>query len=186
MLNKDYYKEIYDFIDQGIIIFDKKSKSIEYSNNQLLAYLNTKIETIDFEYCNAIVGILLKKFEKNINHESKIIFTALDDNMSKELLRKGPMIIFTWMNKENWPTTYVSANIEEVFGYSVEEFIEGDLLYSDIIFYKDLEKVGKEVKEAIDENKYFFYHEPYRITCKNGETIWVSDFTVLIKNHNGE
>ena len=186
MLEKKYYENIYGFINQGIIIFDKNSGLVEYMNAEILEYLNSSKESINFDLCLVLEGVLLKKTEITINMENKIIFTTIDNNMSKELLRKGPMVIFTWLNKESWPTTYVSENIEEIFGYSVNDFLQGNVLYSNIIHEEDLERVSKEVEGAIKNDKEFFYHEPYRLICKDGHYIWISDFTVLIKDHEGK
>lgn len=186
MLEKKYYENFYRFINQGIIIFDKNSKLVEYANNQLFDYLNFTKENIDFNICLAFEGVLLKKSEMVVHEKDKVIFTTIEDNKSKKLLKKGPMVIFTWLNKENWPTTYVSENIKEILGYTTNEFLEGELFYSDIIHTEDLNRVSKEVEDAVNKDKEFFHHEPYRLRCKDGHFIWISDFTVLIKDYKGK
>lgn len=186
MLERSYYENFYHFVNQGIIVFDKKSKSIEYANNQLFNQLKLTEKNIDFDLCLSFENILLKKSEMTVKEEAKVIFATIDDNKSKKLLKKGPMVIFTWLNKGNWPTTYVSENIKNILGYTSSTFISGDLLYSDIIHAEDLKRVSKEVEDAVNNEKEFFYHEPYRLKCKDGHFIWISDFTVLIKDNKGK
>jgi|GEM_PF-6793969 len=186
MLKKDYYKNIYGFIHQGIIVFDENNKEVEYVNNEFITYLSFNEKDIDFNLCEKLEGVFLERSKVVIQGQVKIVFILLNDNISKKLLKKGPMVIFTWMNKKNWPTTFVSENVKRILGYSVEDFTEGNIFYSDIIYAEDLDRVSKEVENAIKNDKELFYHEPYRLISKKGNLIWVSDFTVVIKNYANE
>lgn len=54
---------------------------------------------------------------------------------ANEHLREASMIIsrsrsmtFLWSNREGWPVEYVSDNVENVLGYTAEEFLTGPIL----------------------------------------------------------
>jgi len=98
-----------------------------------------------------------------------------------------PIVIFKWKNEESWPVAYVSENVKEMLGYSVEEFTTGEIKYIDIINNKDLRVVAREVLEASnDRSKSFLIHEPYRLIRKDGKEIWVEDRTYLERDENGD
>lgn len=48
---------------------------------------------------------LLKKAERELRQE-------------QQLFNAGPTVIFRWKAAEGWPVEYVSANVQEVFGYT--------------------------------------------------------------------
>lgn len=96
-----------------------------------------------------------------------------------ELFEEGPIVIFQWRNEPNWPVNFVSDNVEELTGYTSEEWLEQKVKYSDIIHPEDLPKVEKEVKLYSYELKQKRWkHKPYRLIKKNGEEIWVQDYTI--------
>ena len=98
----------------------------------------------------------------------------------------GPVVFFKWRNEEGWPVEYVSPNVIEVFGYSVEELTSGELSYAGLILSDDLNRVADEVAgiDKIDIDS--FAHLPYRIKRKDGEIIWIDDHTTVLRNKNGE
>ena len=100
------------------------------------------------------------------------------------LFDKGDSVLFKWKNEENWPVEYVSENIKRLTGYSKEEFINNDVIYSQIIIREDLNKVVSEVTTAVKDYVDFFKHEPYRIRTKEGKERWVLDYSVLLKEDN--
>jgi len=88
---------------------------------------------------------------------------------------------------EAWPVEFVSNNVENVLGYSVEEFMSGKVLFSHIIYKKDLERVIKEVEiNSKNPNIQSFNHEPYRVVTKNGKIIWLDDKTQIIRDNTGK
>lgn len=186
MLNNKYYKKMFGFLDQGIAIFDDASKKLEYINDEFFRHLNLKSETIDYKLCEELNDDILKKTIVSIKNTNKIVFSISDYSNSKELLRNGPMVIFNWLNKDKWPTSYVSENVQRILGYTVDEFVNGKIFYSEIIHEDDLNRVISEVNYAINNDLKLFYHEPYRLIQANGNEIWVSDFTIVIRDENDQ
>ncbi|WP_269851183.1 PAS domain-containing protein [Methanosarcina horonobensis] len=90
--------------------------------------------------------------------------------MAKELIsviNKVPVTVFLWRPEKYWPAEFVSENVKQ-FGYTVEEFTSGKLLYGNIVHPDDLERVERELSRRIEED-YVDFSQEYRILTKSGE-----------------
>jgi PAS domain S-box-containing protein len=129
----------------------------------------------------------------------KIVFTGRDITKRKELEQKlknsyeiinnSRVVAFLWKSdKENgWPVEYVSNNVVDIFGYTVDDFNDNKLSYADIIHPDDINRVKSEVETYSDDpDRLKFQHKPYRIITKTGNIRWVDDRTTIIKNDSGE
>lgn len=105
---------------------------------------------------------------------------------AQNLFFTGPVVMFKWRNSDDLPVDYVSPNVTEIFGYTVDDFCTGKVLYADIIAMPDFEQVLVEVKKAEDENIWAYDHSPYRIISKNGSEHLIQDHTVVVRNHKDE
>ncbi len=103
-----------------------------------------------------------------------------------EIINASPVVAFRWQNSPGWPVEFVSANVENLFGYSAADFLDGRIRYTDVIAGEDLARVCEEVeKYSADPGCVNFAHEPYRITCRDGGTRWVSDHTHIRRDADG-
>ena len=77
----------------------------------------------------------------------------------ENIIDHSPVIAFLWTAdntpEEKWPVEYVSANVTQL-GYTVEDFISGRLLYADIVYGEDLERVELSLEKSRVEGKSFF------------------------------
>ncbi len=106
--------------------------------------------------------------------------------MAKELIsviNKVPVTVFLWRPEKYWPAEFVSENIKQ-FGYTVEEFTSGKLLYGNIVYPDDLERVERELSRRIEED-YVDFSQEYRILTKSGEVRWVDERTFIEADENG-
>ncbi|AKB28036.1 Sensory transduction histidine kinase [Methanosarcina siciliae C2J] len=106
--------------------------------------------------------------------------------MAKELIsviNKVPVTVFLWRPEKYWPAEFVSENIKH-FGYTVEEFTSGKLLYGNIVHPDDLERVERELSRRIEED-YVDFSQEYRILTKSGEVRWVDERTFIEADENG-
>ncbi|NPE31022.1 PAS domain-containing protein [Methanococcoides sp. SA1] len=105
----------------------------------------------------------------------------------ENIIDHSPVIAFLWTAdntpEEKWPVEYVSANVTQL-GYTVEDFISGRLLYADIIYGEDLERVERSLEKSRVEGKSFFDQE-YRIVLESGDIRWVDERTYLQRDENG-
>jgi PAS domain S-box-containing protein len=105
---------------------------------------------------------------------------------ANNIINRSPAVAFLWKNAEGWPVEFVSDNVNELFGYTAEEFTSGKITYAKTVHPDDLERVGKEVAAYIEEkDRKEFTHKPYRIICKNGEVKWLDDMTFIRRDEEG-
>ena len=97
----------------------------------------------------------------------------------------GDPVLFKWKNDDNWSVQYVSSNVEKLFGYTKEEFLNSKVLYGDCVFDDDRARVMDEVEKGSENKDNFFKHDPYRIVTKDGKVKWVLDRTVVDTSPKG-
>ncbi len=103
----------------------------------------------------------------------------------RKMFIAGPVVVFQWRNAEGWPVEYVSPNINEVCGFSVEELTSGEVSYAELIPSEDRERVANEVATNSQSGAESFTHQPYRIVRKDGTRIWIDDYTTILRNEHG-
>lgn len=145
--------------------------------------------TIDiFTSLNLIVGFggilhIMNHYiqEKNTlqNEGNKLLS---EQNTLLSLFDKGDSVLFKWKNENGWPVEYVSGNADKLLTYTVDDFISHRVTYASCIHQDDIPHVMEEVLEAIEENKDFFKHDPYRIITKDNQVKWVLDYTITEKD----
>ncbi len=102
------------------------------------------------------------------------------------IINKSPAVAFTWKNEEGWPVEYVSENVKKLFGYSTEDFLSRKIIYADCIYPDDLERVEQEVEDFSEERESEeFVHEPYRILTKDNDVKVVKDWTLIVRDFEG-
>ncbi|OQY05457.1 MAG: hypothetical protein B6I20_01230 [Bacteroidetes bacterium 4572_117] len=156
----------------GIIcVLDNKERHFTNEHFELLQQFKDLIEA-DLMIC-----------QHSIKKEEKINQQLIEE---RNIFTKGNVVVFKWVIGGKWPVEYVSQNVANVFGYSVEDFISKKINYLDIIHKEDLQRVANEVKAAQQKNTSNFEHKEYRIVHKNGNIVWLYDYTTVLKNNKGE
>ncbi|UGV41123.1 PAS domain-containing protein [Methanococcoides orientis] len=105
-------------------------------------------------------------------------------NTLESVINSSPVVVFLWRAEEDWPVEFVSKNID-MFGYSVEEFTSGELVYADIVHPEDIGRVRAGVSKST-EGGYSDFFQEYRILTRSGEVRWVDERTHLHHNSKGE
>lgn len=149
-----------------VISILKSVAKIEDSNE--LFYLESFVDITD-----------RKKAEQKIK---KLVDTLLQE---RSIFNKGPVVVFKWKNEQGWPVENVSSNLHEVFGYSTAELISGGISYEEMVYGEDLPELLNEVEINCDHGISNFTHKPYRLICRDGRVVWVSDSTSVIKDKHG-
>ncbi len=101
----------------------------------------------------------------------------------KYVINKSPAIAFLWKNMESWPAEFVSENVTQL-GYTVEDFISGNILYGDIIHKEDINTVKENLARSIREG-YNSFEMEYRIFTGKGEIRWVEERTFIKRDVTG-
>lgn len=104
------------------------------------------------------------------------------------IVNHSPVIAFLWKagsddEMELWPVEFVSDNITNL-GYSVDDFLLGNILYGNIINPEDLLDVQTELSDISREGGTVFFKE-YRIRTKSGDERWVEEQTFIQRNDEG-
>jgi PAS domain S-box-containing protein len=102
----------------------------------------------------------------------------------RTVVNNSPAVVFLWRNEVKWPSEFVSENVVQ-FGYTVEDFISGKILYGEIIHSDDLKRVEDSLKERIRRGGVDFNVE-YRIFTKAGDLRWVNERAFIQRNSDGE
>jgi PAS domain S-box-containing protein len=105
----------------------------------------------------------------------------------EELLRiinTSPAVAFLWRAEENWPVEMVSRNISQ-FGYTVDDFMSGRVLFSSIIHPDDLGRIGAEVAYNSAHNIEEFT-QVYQILGKDRTEYWIEDYTHIRRDKTGK
>jgi len=119
-----------------------------------------------------------KQLHKEIDRR-KDIEKELEDTL--ELFNLGETTLFKWKNDAQWSIEYVSNNTKKVLGYNVNDFMSEKIKYDELIHPDDKERVRDEVAQNL--NQQSFTHLPYRVKKGNGNYIWVTDKTKIIKDY---
>ncbi|MCC6300775.1 MAG: PAS domain-containing protein [Anaerolineales bacterium] len=100
------------------------------------------------------------------------------ERQSRSLLENIPVITYI-IGLGNEPVIrYVSPQIEELLGYSRDDFMKDPALWKKLLHPEDRERTLAE-SEATDQNDATFDME-YRFLAKDGNTIWIRDKARLI------
>lgn len=126
-----------------------------------------------------------KKIEKALRKSLKT------QKMLKSIISKSPAVAFLrknienlHANLENWPVDYISENVTQ-FGYAVEDFLSGKILYGNIIHREDIQAVVESLARSVREG-YDSFEMEYRIITGDGRIRWVEDRTFIQRNSKGK
>jgi len=120
----------------------------------------------------------LMEYARKLEHSNKL------KEELESIINSSPVIVFLWKYEEGWPIEFVSENVTRL-GYNVEDFTSRKILYGDIVYPEDLEKVELELAKNV-ESGCDVYNSDYRILTRSGEIRWVDERTFIQRNEKGE
>lgn len=110
-----------------------------------------------------------------------------NENLAALLNVGSHLSLFIWEDAPGWPVRFVSDNIETLLGYKKARLESREIQYRDLIHQDDLPRVMEEVKSLLSqESGSSLTHEDYRVKHANGQDVWVSDTTVLLRYEDGK
>ncbi|MDI1444561.1 PAS domain-containing protein [Polyangium sp. 6x1] len=118
----------------------------------------------------------LGDIERNLNRTIGTLATRQEERL---LFSVGPVVVFRWRATEGWPVEYVSPNVAALTGFPTEDYLADKVKYSDHVYPEDLPRVIEEVSTNSASGAEWFAHEPYRIQRRDGQTLWIADYTVI-------
>jgi len=109
----------------------------------------------------AIEIALYKKDVDRQLHESEEKYRLLVSNI--------PCVVFT--GYRDFSVDFIDDKVEELTGYSPEDFDSRKLKWSDIVIEDDIQKIVEDFTNALKGDKK--YSRKYRIKSKEGEILWI-------------
>jgi PAS domain S-box-containing protein len=80
-------------------------------------------------------------------------------------------------------STYLSPQIEAMTGHAPQEWLDDPELFQKLLHPDDRERVVAEVQRATDAGEPVL--QEYRFVARNGETVWVRDSAVMVRDEDG-
>ncbi|MBD3406965.1 MAG: PAS domain S-box protein [Candidatus Lokiarchaeota archaeon] len=121
--------------------------------------------------------------QKNIEAELRETNSALVDE--RNMFISGKVVLYRSGPEMKGIPKYISQNIEAMFGYTVEEWMSGNISYLDIVHPEDIHRVRNHLLSSINDNKETIQHKPYRVYQKDGSIIWVDHHVVISYDDEG-
>jgi PAS domain S-box-containing protein len=84
---------------------------------------------------------------------------------------------------DNWPTEYISPQVETVLGYTPEEWKADPSLWSSLILPEDRDRAN-----AADQRHYATgqpLHSEYRLRARDGRILWILDVATIATGSDG-
>jgi len=102
----------------------------------------------------------------------------------QSLVEQTPAVVFLDTLDEAETTIYISPRIEELTGFSPEEWKSGAFFWEDHIFSEDRERILESDRKTHEEGSRF--EEEYRFIRKDGRVVWIKEDTNLITDKDGK
>jgi diguanylate cyclase (GGDEF)-like protein/PAS domain S-box-containing protein len=97
----------------------------------------------------------------------------------RTLVEHMPAVVYVDRADETRNTIYINSRVQEMLGYSPEDWVTKPDLCIDIVHPDDSERMWKELDESETRGRFAC---DYRYIAKDGRVVWVRDEAVLLKN----
>jgi PAS domain S-box-containing protein len=109
---------------------------------------------------------------------------ALNETEEKYRLLVENIPAVTWISSEDGKTSFISSNVEQVYGFTQEEIItSGNDLWFGRIHPDDVNQVKEAYRMLFEKEKK--YDIEYRIKRKDGQWIWLHDMAIATYEEDG-
>jgi PAS domain S-box-containing protein len=107
---------------------------------------------------------------------------AAEEKLAR-LLDASPAVIYSFEARGDFAPTFVSANIERLFGYTPSEYLHNPNFWRERVHPEDLARVEHEVGTLFEHGRHAI---EYRFRRKDGCYCWVNDDQHLVRDVNGD
>jgi diguanylate cyclase (GGDEF)-like protein/PAS domain S-box-containing protein len=104
------------------------------------------------------------------------------ETKDRTLMENMPAVVYIDLADEPRHTIYINSRVQDMLGYSPEDWMTKPDLCLDIIHPEDSERLWKEVDDSEARGRFAC---DYRYIAKDGRVVWVRDEAVLLKNTGG-
>ena len=103
--------------------------------------------------------------------------------MYEALVEQIPAVVYVDANDETSSALYMSPQVEEMLGYSQEEWLDDSNLWVKLLHREDRERVLDEADHSRTTREPF--DEEYRLVGRDGRIVWVHDQAVRVEARSG-
>ncbi|MDG5778880.1 PAS domain S-box protein [Haloarculaceae archaeon H-GB2-1] len=100
----------------------------------------------------------------------------------RDIFAKGPVVVFKRKDADGWPIEYVSANVNDIFGYTSAQLQSNGVLFTDLVHDEDIGQLVGEVAEHQEVGADHMSLDPYRVLTAEGDVRWVMEYTRYVSN----
>jgi diguanylate cyclase (GGDEF)-like protein/PAS domain S-box-containing protein len=101
----------------------------------------------------------------------------------RALVEQIPAIVYVDVADEHMSTTYVSPQIEQILGYTAQEYIDDPQLWERILHPDDREQAMATYLRARAAGGSFTFE--YRLLARDGRTVWFRDSAIVLPDADG-
>ncbi len=189
IVNKHYASDFDDDISSRYdLVLTRHATIPVFEKEQVVAVVSVANKETDYDESDIRqITLLMEGMWKLIQykHTNDVLVEALKmRRVLESVMTSSPAVVFLWRPEKDWPVEFVSENISQ-FGYEVDDFISGKLIYGDIIHPSDLERV-RQGMNRVARDGFSDFSQEYRILTKSGQVRWVDERTLVHYNSKGE
>ena len=123
-----------------------------------------------------------REFENKARRNLKAVRVAADERLAR-LLSSSPAVVYSFKASGDFGPTFVSANLQAVFGYAPIEYLNNPSFWHDRVHPDDVARVESEISRIFETG---MQSVEYRFRKKDGSYCWVNDQQHLLRDADGE
>ncbi|MGP1716667.1 MAG: PAS domain S-box protein [Methylophilus sp.] len=105
------------------------------------------------------------------------------DQQIRSMMNNIPGVTFRCNLDDSWSMRLISDAVLEMTGWTVEDFLSGNIHFSQLIYPDDAQRIQPIVEAAVAHRTN--YAIEYRITDRKGNEKWISEFASAIYSNDG-
>jgi len=176
----EFYRELWRTISsgkvwQGEICNLNKNGEPYWVASTITPFLDSNIDSNPYQYVSIRTDITQVKAAEAVAKRNEIRLNFI--------LTMSPVVIFTCKAVDGFPATYVSPNIQWLFGYNPAEALAKTDFWASGIHPDDAPRVFAGAQTMLDLESYS--HE-YRFRMPDGSYRWIHDSLRVIRDSSGK
>ena len=176
----------------NISIFDNQIMVFNYGCGYDIAVLHAVFVVFEWLVLYKIISANKNSFTEMNLYKNKLKYSNqnLEDKTKEQqqllsLFDEGESVLFKWNNDKHFSVESVSVSVSKLLGYEQKDFLNNSVIYANCIHKDDIKMVTKEIKDASNiSSGDFIKHQPYRVITKSGDTRWVLDYTIIVRDND--
>lgn len=105
------------------------------------------------------------------------------DQQLRSMMNNIPGVTFRCNLDKNWSMRLISDAVTQMTGWTPDDFLSGHIHFAQLIHLEDLPNINMVVANAVANHSH--YQLEYRITDKNGQEKWISEYASAIYHSDG-